>query len=114
MLCSLVLLLAAVGSVSPVSPGSFLKQGDDAVARGNYLSAVKLYSSAVEADPSSPLLLQKRAAAYVSLGQHRTALKDLDKAVSLDPKQMQAHLHRQALAGRMQYANQLIQLPGQM
>ena len=59
--------------------GQILTMGDTAFANGEFNSAVRHYTSAIDLDPSTVMLYTKRAAAYMSLRQHSQALRDLDR-----------------------------------
>jgi len=74
--------------------GQILTMGDTAFANGEFNSAVRHYTSAIDLDPSTVMLYTKRAAAYMSLRQHSQALRDLDRAVEMDGKFTQGYLHR--------------------
>jgi len=71
-----------------------LKAGDAAFGNGDYSTAVRHYTAALEIDPNTPVFFTKRAAAYMAIKKYTQALKDLDRAVELDENSTQGLLSR--------------------
>ncbi|KAF4549576.1 Homodimerization domain of SGTA-containing protein [Elsinoe fawcettii] len=65
-------------------------QGNLAMQRKEYQSAVDLYTQALEIAPLNPIYLSNRAAAYSNLGQHEFAKNDAELATATDPKYTKA------------------------
>ena len=65
-------------------------QGNAAMQRKEYQSAVDSYTKALEIAPLNPIYLSNRAAAYSNLGQHEFAKNDAELAVATDPKYTKA------------------------
>ncbi|EPY52792.1 SGT2 family TPR repeat protein [Schizosaccharomyces cryophilus OY26] len=66
-------------------------QGNEAIAKKEYQSAVDLYTKAIELDPTSPVYYSNRAAAYSQLGQYESAVEDALTSLSIDPKHSRAY-----------------------
>lgn len=60
-------------------------QGNAAMARKDYPSAIDLYTKALELTPGNPIFLSNRAAAYSASHQHQKAAVDAQAAVDTDP-----------------------------
>jgi small glutamine-rich tetratricopeptide repeat-containing protein alpha len=65
-------------------------QGNAAMGRKEYDSAIDLYSKALGLVPNNPIYLSNRAAAYSASGQHIKAAADAELAVEVDPKYARA------------------------
>lgn len=76
------------------SATAMLQAGDAAYGSGDFSSAIRYYSSALDIDSSTPLFYTKRAAAYISLKKYTLAMKDLDRALEQDGAFTQGYLHR--------------------
>lgn len=76
------------------SATAMLQAGDAAYSSGDFSSAIRYYSSALDLDSNTPLFYTKRAAAYISLKKYALALKDLDRALEQDEAFTQGYLHR--------------------
>uniref|UniRef100_A0AAQ4QEH6 Tetratricopeptide repeat domain 28 n=1 Tax=Gasterosteus aculeatus aculeatus TaxID=481459 RepID=A0AAQ4QEH6_GASAC len=63
-----------------------VQQSNEACQRGDFQAAVRLYTSALQADPQNCILYSNRSAARLKLGQHQAALDDAEKACELNPK----------------------------
>ncbi|EEH08009.1 small glutamine-rich tetratricopeptide repeat-containing protein [Histoplasma capsulatum G186AR] len=61
-------------------------QGNAAMARKDYPTAISLYTQALNIAPSNPIYLSNRAAAYSASGNHAKAVEDAEIAVAADPK----------------------------
>ncbi len=59
--------------------------GDAAMERGDYGSAITAYSDAIEENPSDYDLYNNRGVAYAEIGQHEDAVADYNEAVLLFP-----------------------------
>lgn len=104
-----LLLAAAVATLVEVNASgaapdaaALLQAGDAAFARGEFSSAARAYTEALDAAGAAaqPLFYTKRAAAHMSLRQHSAALRDLDAAVAADAEFTQGYLHRGKLHRR--------------
>lgn len=65
-------------------------EGNAAMGRKEYESAIDLYTKALALAPSNPIYLSNRAAAYSASGQHTKAAADAELAVNVDPKYARA------------------------
>ncbi|XP_032367617.1 tetratricopeptide repeat protein 28 [Etheostoma spectabile] len=74
-----------------------VRQSNEACRRGDFQSAVSLYTDALQADPQNCILYSNRSAALLKLGRHRAALDDAGKACRLNPKWPKAYF-RQGVA----------------
>ncbi|XP_064163100.1 tetratricopeptide repeat protein 28 [Anguilla rostrata] len=74
-----------------------VRRSNEACQRGDFHSAVRLYSEALLADPQNCILYSNRSAAHLKLGQHQVALDDAIKARLLNPKWPKAYF-RQGVA----------------
>ncbi|KAK1062865.1 Small glutamine-rich tetratricopeptide repeat-containing protein 2 [Friedmanniomyces endolithicus] len=64
--------------------------GNTAMQRKDYKSAIDLYTQALEIAPLNPIYLSNRAAAYSANSQHELAKNDAELAVATDPKYTKA------------------------
>lgn len=92
--CAVSALLWAALPTALASAAAMLQAGDAAYGNGDYSTAIRHYTSAIDLDPSTPLFYTKRAAAHISLKKYAQALKDLDRAVDVDETFTQGYLHR--------------------
>jgi small glutamine-rich tetratricopeptide repeat-containing protein alpha len=82
-----------IGTPTPTGPSDADKksadalkaQGNAAMAKKDFTTAVERYTQALELTPKNPIFLSNRAAAYSSLGQHEKAIEDAQVAVDTDP-----------------------------
>lgn len=65
-------------------------QGNAAMARKAYQTAIDLYSKALAIVPGDPIFLSNRAAAYSASKDHESAKADAEAAVAADPKYTKA------------------------
>ena len=65
-------------------------QGNAAMAKKDYPSAIELYSKALSIVPGNPIFLSNRAAAYSASKDHESARADAEAAVAADPKYTKA------------------------
>lgn len=76
---------------APTSESDKLKsEGNAAMARKEYSTAIDLYTKALSIASSNPIYLSNRAAAYSASGQHDKAAEDAELAVAVDPKYSKA------------------------
>ncbi|CUG62989.1 Hypothetical protein, putative [Bodo saltans] len=71
--------------------------GNQCFAWGNFSSAIKMYTKALEKDPDNEVLLSNRSASYVQsplLAGPSLALKDAEKAIQLKPTWFKSHLRK--------------------
>ena len=61
-------------------------QGNAAIQKKDYDSAIDYYSKALNLVPLNPIYLSNRAAAYSGAGRHEDAVNDAEMAVAADPK----------------------------
>jgi tetratricopeptide (TPR) repeat protein len=62
------------------------KIGKELFANGEYESAVRAFTAAIQCDPSSAYAFINRGGSYYHLGKLDEALADLDRAISLKPR----------------------------
>lgn len=65
-------------------------QGNAAMAKKDYPTAIDLYSKALGILPGNPIFLSNRAAAYSASKDHESARADAEAAVAADPKYTKA------------------------
>ncbi|KAF2859847.1 hypothetical protein K470DRAFT_91718 [Piedraia hortae CBS 480.64] len=65
-------------------------QGNAALQRKEYATAIELYTRALEIAPLNPVYLSNRAAAYSASGQHEEAKNDAELATASDPSYTKA------------------------
>jgi small glutamine-rich tetratricopeptide repeat-containing protein alpha len=65
-------------------------QGNAAMAKKDYATAIDLYSKALAIIPADPIFLSNRAAAYSASKDHESAKADAEAAVAADPKYTKA------------------------
>ena len=78
-----------------------IREGDAAVSRGEYTSALRLYGKSIEASPEVPLGYSKRAAVYLVQGKADLAIQDFSSAVHVDPRFTQGFFNRGKQLRRM-------------
>lgn len=69
---------------------SLKAQGNAAMAKKDYPTAIDLYSKALVLTPGNPIFLSNRAAAYSASFQHKLAVVDAQAAVEADPSYSKA------------------------
>jgi small glutamine-rich tetratricopeptide repeat-containing protein alpha len=65
-------------------------QGNEAMKRKDYATAVEFYTKALDILPLNPIYLSNRAAAYSGQGKHEEAKSDAEMAVAADPNYSKA------------------------
>ena len=65
-------------------------QGNAALQKKDYSSAIDFYTKALEISPLNPIYLSNRAAAYSANSQHEFAKNDAELATATDPKYTKA------------------------
>ncbi|KAF8458999.1 hypothetical protein BGX38DRAFT_1150997 [Terfezia claveryi] len=65
-------------------------QGNEAMSKKDYQTAIDLYTKALELTPGNPIFLSNRAAAYSASRQHQQAAIDAQAAVDADPSYSKA------------------------
>ena len=65
-------------------------QGNSAMAKKDYPTAIQSYTKALEINPASPIYLSNRAAAYSASHEHEQARVDAEAAVAVDPRYTKA------------------------
>lgn len=60
-------------------------QGNAAIQKKDYASAIDFYTKALDLNPLHPIYLSNRAAAYSGAGKHEDAKNDAEMAVAADP-----------------------------
>lgn len=69
---------------------AFKSQGNAAMQRKDYQTAIDFYSKAIAITPLNPIYLSNRAAAYSASHKHAEAQTDAEMAVAADPKYTKA------------------------
>jgi small glutamine-rich tetratricopeptide repeat-containing protein alpha len=78
-------------SNAPTSESESLKaQGNAAMQKKDYATAIDYYTKALEIAPLNTIYLSNRAAAYSGAGQHESAKNDAELATAADPKYTKA------------------------
>ena len=77
-------------SVTTPESESLKSQGNAAMARKDYASAILRYSKPIDISPANPIYLSNRAAAYSAEHKHTEAVADAEMAVAADPKYTKA------------------------
>lgn len=95
-----VLRLTARGTTG-ADAFELIREGDAAVSRGQYTSALRLYGQSIEASPEVPLGYSKRAAVYLVQGKTDLAIQDFSSAVRVDPRFTQGFFNRGKQLRRM-------------
>ena len=76
---------------SPNTESDNLKsQGNAAMAKKDYATAISFYTKALDIAPANPIYLSNRAAAYSASQEHKKAADDAELAVAADPKYVKA------------------------
>lgn len=65
-------------------------QGNAAMQKKDYQTAIDMYTKALEVAPLNPIYLSNRAAAYSAISQHEFAKNDAEMATAADPKYTKA------------------------
>lgn len=65
-------------------------QGNAAMQKKDYQTAIDMYTKALEIAPLNPIYLSNRAAAYSAIQQHEFAKNDAELATATDPKYTKA------------------------
>ncbi|KAK5154071.1 hypothetical protein LTR04_006078, partial [Oleoguttula sp. CCFEE 6159] len=82
---------AAAGSGGSKEDAEKLKgQGNAAMQKKDYSSAIDLYTRALSIAPANPIYLSNRAAAYSATHQHELAKNDAEMATAADPSYTKA------------------------
>lgn len=88
---------ASKGSASASSTGGPTEESDRLKGQGNaamqkkdYQTAIDFYTKALEIAPLNPIYLSNRAAAYSAISKHEFAKNDADLATATDPKYTKA------------------------
>ncbi|KAG9847172.1 small glutamine-rich tetratricopeptide repeat-containing protein-like protein, partial [Aureobasidium melanogenum] len=78
-------------SNAPTPESESLKaQGNAAMQKKDYATAIDFYTKALEIAPLNTIYLSNRAAAYSGAGQHESAKNDAELATAADPKYTKA------------------------
>ncbi|KAK4553176.1 Small glutamine-rich tetratricopeptide repeat-containing protein 2 [Recurvomyces mirabilis] len=79
------------GDGKPTDESEKLKgQGNAAMQKKDYQTAIDFYTKALEISPLNPIYLSNRAAAYSANSQHEYAKNDAELATAADPKYTKA------------------------
>jgi len=79
------------GDGKPTDESEKLKgQGNAAMQKKDYQTAIDFYTKALEISPLNPIYLSNRAAAYSANSQHEYAKNDAEVATAADPKYTKA------------------------
>lgn len=93
------------GASGANSPEALKNLGNEEYGRGNYDTAIDLYTKAIEMDDTNPIFFSNRAQAHLTLGNFEQAIEDCDSALKIDQQFIKAYF-RKALA-----VNQMTHLP---
>lgn len=111
------LCLAAVLISCSSSPEVNL--GDEAFAKGDYPTAIQVYSEALKNNPTDLDLLFGRGRAYQEVGKNVEAQADFEVALNLDPKNFQVllslatvQLDQKSYASALLYATKAEEISG--
>ena len=90
--------VAAAKAANPASPPDgasatghkhnflqIVQRSSEAVQRGDFHEALRLYTEGLAIDPSNHILFSNRSAAYIKQGQYKKALQDARRARDLNP-----------------------------
>lgn len=69
-------------------------QGNAAIAKKDWATAVERYTEAIELDPSNVVLYSNRAHAHIKMEAYGFAIADASKAIELDPGYVKAYYRR--------------------
>lgn len=98
ILKSLVLLLVAVGLLSPLADkicmaedyseqvGVLIKHAETYSRQGDYVKALSMYNRAIKIAPAEPVLYYRRAAVYGRSGSYMSAINDLTQVIAADER----------------------------
>lgn len=82
---------SASATGGPTEASEKLKgQGNAAMQKKDYQTAIDFYTQALEIAPLNPIYLSNRAAAYSAVSQHEFAKNDAELATATDPKYTKA------------------------
>ena len=73
---------------------------------GNYIEAIKHYSSAIAADPKSVGSFNNRGIANASISQYEAAISDFNNCIALEPKHPDAHSNRALAKSKLNYPSE--------
>ncbi|XP_064613222.1 uncharacterized protein LOC135477004 [Liolophura sinensis] len=63
-----------------------IQHSNEAIQSGDFQTAVKLYTEAIQLDPTNHILYSNRSAAYIKLHQYKKGLEDAQKSRDLNPR----------------------------
>lgn len=69
-------------------------QGFLSILKGDYKSAIKYFSKAIELEPNNAVSYHQRGIAYYNIGNYKNALNDFNKTIDLDPNHTDAYGNR--------------------
>jgi len=101
-----VVLVNLVEKLFPnkVSAASLKKQGNEFIAKGDYLKAIEVYNEAIKLEKTDHLLLSNRCHAFIALDNFMQALEDAKNCVALRPDWPKGYFRKgTALFGLGQY-----------
>jgi len=81
---------AAVTEAQKKEAETLKSQGNAAMSKKDYPTAIDFYSKALALVPGNPIFLSNRAAAYSASKDHESAKADAEAAVAADPKYTKA------------------------
>mmetsp|Transcript_10289 Transcript_10289/g.21610 ORF Transcript_10289/g.21610 Transcript_10289/m.21610 type:complete len:458 (+) Transcript_10289:60-1433(+) len=96
--------------VDPELSKTAREDGNNAFRKGDFPTAVKLYTEAIKRNPTDPAPYSNRAAAYTKLGEFPHGLKDCEKAIELDPKYIKAYSRKAAIHFFMKEYHKCVEL----
>ncbi|CAH0406778.1 unnamed protein product [Chilo suppressalis] len=94
--------------VDPVKAEQEKELGNEYFKKGDYSTAVKHYTEAIQRNPDDPKLYSNRAACYTKLAAFDIGLKDCDQCCKLDPKFIKGWIRKgKILQGMQQHSKAL-------
>lgn len=80
----LIIFLVKIILSSVSSAGPIIDSGNDALKKGDYQTAIAMYSVNIDLKPDDPEGYIRRGVVFVTMGQYDFAIMDFNKAISLD------------------------------
>lgn len=88
--------------IDPVKAEEEKEKGNDYFKKGDFVTAVKHYTEAINRNPDDPKLYSNRAACYTKLAAFDLGLKDCDMCTKLDDKFIKGYVRKGKILQGMQ------------